>query len=64
MGVLLSLLPDIRAGGESPVVGQQAGGCQRLATATVNLLKQLCLKSRSPVSESLVKGGTFMVKGG
>lgn len=61
MGILLSLFPDIGAGGESPIVGQQAGGCQRLATATINFLKQLRLKGRAVVSESLVKSG--MVKG-
>ena len=63
MGILLSLFPDIGAGREGPVVGQQAGGCQRLATATIHFLEQLRLKGTAVLSESLVKSGTVMVKG-
>ena len=63
MGILLSLLPDIGAGGQGPVIGQQAGRCQRLATATIHFLKQLRLKGRAVNSEALVKSGTFVVKG-
>ena len=57
MGILLSLFPDIGAGGESPVVGQQAGRCQRLATATIGFLKQLCLKGRAEVMNLLSRAG-------
>ena len=63
MGILLSLFPDIGAGGEGPVVGQQAGGCQRLTTAAIGFLKQLSLKGRAAVSEFVVKSSTFKVKG-